>query len=161
MNESIFFFFYNLAHRSIFFDKLVVFTAVYLPYIVLASIFIFLFFYRKSFHELFWIFFTGALAWVFSKLLKIIIHTPRPFDALQDIHSLFPETGYGFPSGHATMFSAIAIAVFLFDRKAGYIFIFLALCIGLARIVAGVHFPADILGGFIFGALVAYLIKNV
>ena len=33
--------------------------------------------------------------------------------------------------------------------------------LGLARIIAGVHFPIDILGGFIIGALVAYFVKGV
>ncbi len=41
------------------------------------------------------------------------------------------------------------------------IFIFFAFIIGLARIIAGVHFPIDILGGFLFGGLIAYFLKNV
>jgi len=36
---------------------------------------------------------------------------------------------------------------------------FFALLIGIARIIAGVHFPVDILGGFILGILTAYLVK--
>ena len=36
---------------------------------------------------------------------------------------------------------------------------FFALLIGLARIMAGVHFPIDILGGFIIGSLIAFLVK--
>jgi len=36
---------------------------------------------------------------------------------------------------------------------------FFAFLIGIARIIAGVHFPIDILGGFILGAGIAYLIK--
>ena len=37
---------------------------------------------------------------------------------------------------------------------------FFALLIGVARIIAGVHFPIDILGGFIIGFIVAYFIKK-
>ena len=33
-----------------------------------------------------------------------------------------------------------------------------ALVIGVARIMLGVHFPGDILGGFVLGALVAYAV---
>ena len=76
---------------------------------------------------------------------------------LENIRPLFPETGFAFPSGHATFFAALAISIFFLNKKVGYIFIFFALLIGLARIMAGVHFPIDILGGFILGSLVAYL----
>jgi membrane-associated phospholipid phosphatase len=34
------------------------------------------------------------------------------------------------------------------------------LLIGVARIIAGVHFPIDILGGFCLGFLVAYLFNK-
>jgi undecaprenyl-diphosphatase len=55
----------------------------------------------------------------------------------------------------------IAFAIFLTHKKAGYWFMFFALLIGLARIIVGVHFPIDILGGFILGALIAYLVRFV
>ena len=35
---------------------------------------------------------------------------------------------------------------------------FFALLIGLARIIAGVHFPIDILGGFVLGGIVSFLV---
>ena len=36
---------------------------------------------------------------------------------------------------------------------------FFAFLIGLVRIMAGIHFPIDILGGFILGTLTAYFVK--
>jgi membrane-associated phospholipid phosphatase len=56
---------------------------------------------------------------------------------------------------------ALAVSIFFSHKKMGYVFIALAFVIGFARIAGGVHFPVDILGGFILGALVAYLVKNV
>jgi membrane-associated phospholipid phosphatase len=38
---------------------------------------------------------------------------------------------------------------------------FFALLIGVARVIAGVHFPIDILGGFCIGFLVAYLFEKL
>ena len=77
----------------------------------------------------------------------------------------FIEAGSSFPSGHATFFMGLAVALFFIDKKIGYLFMFFALIIGLARIIAGAHFPVDILGGFILGSLVsvsvAYFAKNV
>ncbi len=174
MNNQIFYFFYNFSHQSAFFDKLVIFTAVYLPYIVIVLAGLFLIFHHeifkvqnpfkefiKKWKEICLVFFSGVLAWFISKILKIIIHTPRPFDALQNVHSLFSETGASFPSGHATFFSALAIAIFLSHKKAGYVFMFFALIISLARIIGGVHFPLDILGGFILGSLIAFFLKKI
>ncbi len=174
MNNQIFYFFYNYAYQSVFFDKLVIFCAVYLPYVVLLLAGLFLLFHHdvlpssnpfkeflKKWKEICLVFFSSGLAWCISKILKIIINTPRPFDAFSNVHSLFPETGAGFPSGHATAFSALAIAIFLSHKKAGYVFIFFAFIIGIARIIGGVHFPLDIIGGFVLGSAIAYLLKKM
>lgn len=163
MNDTIFFFFYNLAHQSKTFDKVVIFTAETLPYIVVVLAGLFLLFFlpaqagRKSWREFFLVFVSSGVAYVFSKILKILIHADRPFVEFSNIQALFSESGFAFPSTHAIFFATLAISIFLLHKKAGYFFIFLALLIGLARIIAGVHFPIDILGGFIFGAIISYL----
>ncbi len=161
MNNQIFYFFYNLAHQSAFFDDMVVFFAVYFPYLVVLLAGIFFVFYRKNWREFFVVFFTGGLAIVFDLILKYLIHASRPFLSLPNIYPLFPEAGYAFPSGHAAVFSAIAFAIYFKHKKAGFVFMFFAFLIGLARIVAGVHFPIDILGGFILGALVALFVNKI
>lgn len=171
MNNTIFYFFYNLAHQSNFFDYVVIFFGFWFPYIVIGLAGLFLIFYRKSWRESFLVFFSGGLAVFFDLILKNLIQIPRPFLALNNIQTLFPEAGYAFPSGHATFFSALAFSIFFLNKKtglsaqAGYVFMFFALLIGIARIIAGVHFPIDILGGFALGALVAYAVayflKNV
>jgi undecaprenyl-diphosphatase len=99
-------------------------------------------------------------------VLKILIRNPRPFNLLPQVHPLFSEHDFSFPSGHATFFMALALSIFLINKKAGlpaitgYVFIFFAFLIGIARIVAGVHFPSDILSGFILGSLIAYFINK-
>ncbi len=161
MNETIFYFFYNFAHQSVFLDKVIIFTAVYLPFVVMLLAFLYLVFYRKSLRDLIMVFFTAGVAWTIAHFLKILINTPRPFDAIANVLALFTESGQAFPSGHATFFMALAVAIFLLNKKAGYVFTLFALAIGIARIVAGVHFPIDILGGFALGAVVAYLVKKI
>jgi len=161
MNNQIFFFFYNLSHQSIFFDKVVFFTAVYFPYLVVMLAGIFLIFYRKSWKEFFIVFISSGFAWIFSFILKILIHLPRPFLALANVQALFNESGFAFPSGHATFFSALAFSIFFFNKKAGYIFMSFAFLIGLARIIAGVHFPIDILGGFLLGFVISYIFSHI
>lgn len=170
MNNDIFFFFYNLAHQSETFDKVVIFIAETLPYVVIILAGLFLLFYYKvlpsqnPIRELlikwkeFTIFsFSCISAWALTKILKILFYTPRPFEALPQVSPLFAETGFAFPSAHSTFFMALAVYIFLLNKKIGYVFVFLALLIGFARIIAGVHFPIDILGGFILGVFISYL----
>ena len=172
LNNQIFFIFYNLAHQSILIDKLIVFFAKTFPYVVIVLAGIFLLFHHdvlpsqnplkifaKKWKEIILVFFSGILAWCLAQVLKLLIHTKRPFLALPNVHNIMAESGYSFPSGHATFFMALAFALFFSHKKAGYWFMFFALLIGLARITAGVHFPIDILGGFILGAGTAYLVR--
>lgn len=173
MNNQIFFFFYNLAHKSEIFDKIVIFFAVYFPYIVIMLAGLFLLFHHEVLkaenpYRVFWekkkeisiVFFSGCFAWILAFIFKVLISTNRPFVEFTNVFSLFSETGFAFPSGHATFFSALAVSIFLLHKKAGYFFMFFALIIGISRIIAGVHFPLDIFGGFILGALVAYFVKK-
>ncbi len=158
MNNNIFYFFYNLAYQSNFFDHVVIFFGFWFPYIVVALAVLFLFFFRKSWREFFIVFFSGGLSVFFDLILKHFIQAPRPFLALTNIHALFPETGYAFPSGHATFFAALAVSIFFLNKKAGYVFMLFAFLIGLARIIAGVHFPLDIVSGFCLGFIVSYIL---
>ena len=164
MNTTIFFFFYNLAHQSKILDDLIIFFALYFPYVVVVLAAIFLLFLHKK-KEILLVFFSGALAWILAYVLKFFFHTLRPFDVFSTVRSLIPESGFSFPSGHATFFMALAVSIFFYHKKAGYVFMFFALLIGLARIIAGVHFPIDILGGFVLGGLISCLVaffrKNV
>lgn len=174
MNNDIFFFFYNLAHKSVFFDQIVIFFAIYLPFIVvfLASIF-FLKYYKifsfrillekckDKWYEFLSIFLSLTFAWIIPRFLKVLFHMSRPFLVFPDISPLFLKNTFSFPSEHATFFMALAFSIFFSHKKAGYYFIFLAFIIGISRIIAGVHFPVDILGGFILGFLIAFLFKKV
>lgn len=158
MNESIFFFFYNLTHQSNLFDGFVTFFAVYFLYIIIALAFLFLY---GRWREFILLCVSGGFAFVVAKILKVLIHTPRPFDVFPQVQSLFTETGYAFPSGHTLVASAVAFALLFTNKKAGYLFIFFALLVGLARVTAGVHFPVDILGGFVLGYLVALCVRKL
>jgi undecaprenyl-diphosphatase len=172
INNKIFLFFYDLAHRSYFFDKLTVFVAHIFPYIVVLLAIIFLLFHHevlpspnpfkefaKRWKEIILVFFSGIFAWCLAYILKLFFYVPRPFLKLSNVVPLLDKSDYSFPSGHATFFMALATAFFLSHKKAGYVFALFALLIGIARIIAGVHFPIDILGGYILGVLTAYLVK--
>lgn len=81
---------------------------------------------------------------------------PRPATVFGDVTPLV-ELGSlsSFPSGHALFFFALATVIFLYNRKAGWIFFAGAVLAGTARVFAGIHYPTDILGGAILGILAA------
>ena len=60
-----------------------------------------------------------------------------------------------FPSGHTTTVFAAAVVFSLFKPswKAGFFAV--AVAIGLARILAGAHYPSDVLAGAVLGSTVA------
>jgi len=62
-----------------------------------------------------------------------------------------------FPSGHAASAAAFATGVGLEMPEMGVPVAALAVAVGVARIVNGVHYPSDIAGGFTVGVGVAML----
>jgi undecaprenyl-diphosphatase len=65
-----------------------------------------------------------------------------------------------FPSGHATssMIFYLTIAIALtagtpWQRPAAVAAVLLSLCVGVSRVMLGVHWPSDVVGGWAFGML--------
>lgn len=95
---------------------------------------------------------------IINLLLKNVYQRPRP-----DYLPLLFESTYSFPSGHAMnsfiFYSCIVYFIIRNIKNTGVrvatILFFGALVymIGLSRIYLGVHYPSDVLAGFIAGSL--------
>ncbi len=179
MNHSIFFSLYSLAHKSdagdwllIFLSEVFGFIFFFLSFILLAlykngtfSIKNPIKYFKSKFKELFIIFFPATFSWLFALVLKKIIISPRPFILFGSVEPLFIHGGLdSFPSGHAIFFASLATSMFFVDKRIGYLFSVVALLVGLSRIVSGIHFPIDILAGYITGIIISlffnYLFKK-
>ena len=173
MNNSIFYFFHGLAFQNQWLDTLSIFLAEPFIYIVIVIVMFLLLRKYKVFEgdfniKIMWgkgrnillIVASTVISYFLANLLKIIVHTDRPIIALSNISTLIVENGHAFPSGHSATIAAFAFAVYFRNKKLGYVCLIAALLIGIARIVVGVHFPIDIIGGYVLGFIVAYFLKT-
>ena len=170
LHTNLFYWMYGFIGSSLVFDRVILLLAEGIDiYVVLVAIIFILtyqhayreanqkIFKRQVFIELIVIFSGVAFAWAVSYLMKIGFALPRPFLRFEGLDPLFFYGGYNsFPSGHATLFASLATAIYLLHRKVGIIFILLAVLISLARVIAGVHFPIDILVGWVLGFTTSY-----
>lgn len=130
-------------------DQFVVFCAQYLPFLILGVAIILLVRLEKSqrISATLLLFVSSGVAFVIDKVLNRLIESPRPF-TVNDIAPLFPHSAdNGFPSEHVLFALIIASVVFAYNRKLGVILAILGLMVGLARVIANVHHPIDVIGG--------------
>ncbi len=99
-----------------------------------------------------------------EQLLKLIFHRSRP-DILGRLISV---SGYSFPSGHAMISMCLygmLLYLFAYGRPRGVqvaslvVAALLLLSIGLSRVYLGVHYPSDVLGGYMAGFI--WVIANI
>ena len=94
-----------------------------------------------------------------STLLKPLIGRLRPCKALEGFRLLVHcGSKYGFPSSHATNGAAIATMFSVYSRKWTPIWILFAFFIGVSRIYVGVHYPSDVVSGWILGILISVIL---
>jgi len=172
MENFLFNLIHGLAGKWWLLDWLGIFFAEYLAYIIVILA-IFILFREKNWRQRIYFFALASLSVILARgiiteIIRLFYYRPRPFLALQ-FQSLLGNSDIAgsFPSGHATAYFALALAVFYFLRqtnnglKLGWWFLALALIMGVARIFVGVHWPSDILFGALIGLGSAFLIKKI
>jgi len=97
---------------------------------------------------------TSIVTAAIIKILKNIIQAPRPTTML------IQETGYSFPSGHATfsiIFLGLITYIFIkpkYKIHATIISTILVIIISLSRLQLQAHHPIDIFAGLIIGSII-------
>lgn len=122
--------------------------------IVVVAIFLYVRWYRATI----WLLITLAGATILDLSLKWAFHRTRP----TQYFGMLPHT-YSFPSGHALYsfcfygvlaglladrIQSLAVRIVTWTATA-----LLVLAIGISRIYLGVHYPTDVLGGYLTGTI--------
>ena len=96
-------------------------------------------------------------------LLKNIVARPRPFDAYTEIIPLITRpTDFSFPSGHTCASFACALIFFrMLPKKYGALAVILAGMVAFSRLYLGVHYPGDVLGGFLVAVFASTLVYHL
>ncbi len=104
---------------------------------------------------------SGVAAWFLARVVKDIVERGRPLEYLPEINARESSgTGLGFVSGHSAVAFATATALMwvlpLWAHVVAYV---LASLVGIARIIYGVHLPADVVGGACAGIMTACVVE--
>jgi undecaprenyl-diphosphatase len=82
-----------------------------------------------------------------ASVAGLLYYNPPPFVIEQTIPLIPHQADNGFPSDH-TLYAMVAAAdIFIYRRRIGILLGILAVLVGVARVIAGIHHPIDIVGG--------------
>ena len=97
---------------------------------------------------------------------KHIVQRERP-----NINRLIPEKGYSFPSGHSMMsmafYGMLIFLIFKYVKNTALkwtlivILTILLSTIGITRIYLGVHYPSDVIGGFVVSLTYLFILTEI
>jgi membrane-associated phospholipid phosphatase len=93
-----------------------------------------------------------------NNVLKLVFHSPRPYWVDPQVSAWRAEPSFGLPSAHSQNAVAVwgLLAIYYGRSAAWALAIALIFLIGLSRMVLGVHFPTDVVTGWLVGGLVLW-----
>ena len=159
MEQAVLEFFNGLISNNFILDTFLKFVAIYLIWVI--PLFLIIYFLLGSKKIALRAFFAGVLSWLlFADLIgNYIYFRPRPFTTLPLKEVVFHRPDYSFPSDHAAFLFALAFSFYLAGaKKVSYWLFGLGIIIPIVRVMAGLHFPTDILAGWLLGIFVAWLL---
>lgn len=155
--------------KSNFITSFLKFITIFAGEYIVISIIILSFIFIKNKKISLCIFIDGTLIVLINYIIKHIFMRDRPFNLM-----IIKESGFSFPSGHA-MVSLGLYGFFIYlicksniEKKYKIIItsllIILILLIGISRIYLGVHFPTDVIAGYMISlallSLYTYILEK-
>lgn len=111
---------------------------------------------RAAMAAVLWLALGTALSIACGLGLKQVFHETRPCLVIHvaTVQACPGPTDYAFPSDHTTVAVALAVGLWLVDRRLGIVGGVLALLEGFSRIYLGQHYPHDVLAAIVMATAV-------
>ncbi len=166
MDKKLFLFLYSKAENNKIIEKI---SAVgtklsYHIFVLIFAVFgVYAVFMAVNKHDLIMAvkyFLIPLMVFILNTSLRKVFKKERPFLALGKKSLIGKKNSYSFPSNHAASAMVISIAVIYTQNginAIGAAVLPLAFLTGISRIFAGVHYPSDVLFGWLIGGLLGYL----
>ncbi|WP_406471939.1 phosphatase PAP2 family protein [Streptomyces sp. NBC_01615] len=101
-----------------------------------------------------------VVAYAVNSVFKMLVREDRPCQSLR-VKTLeaCPAPGdWSFPSNHAVIAAAAAVALLFVSRRLGTAAVVAACAMAVSRVWVGVHYPHDVVAGVLVGTLIAMLL---
>lgn len=154
MNMQIFRLINNLAHKSIFFDNVMIFFSNYVPCIfMLITVMIYIIGIKNKQLNYRKIAFSTVVLTIINLSINIIIraifHVDRPF-INNKVNLLVPhDKASSLPSNHATGTMSIALGIEKYSKLLKRLMIILSIIVGFSRVYVGDHYPLDVVYSYV------------
>jgi undecaprenyl-diphosphatase len=104
---------------------------------------------------------SGIFAWeVLNRISKMFYYHARPVHDLPVKELLFGRPENSFPSDHTAFLAGIAFFLLFQKRyREAVLLLCLAILVSLSRIAVAVHYPSDIIAGFVTGLIAAIIVN--
>jgi len=164
LDSYIFYYINQFAGISPYLDKVAIFFAEYLQYLVVFCLLLFL--VKKFRRNLGMVIFAFTAAifsrFIITEIIRYFFPRIRPF-VENSVNLLigYNATESSFPSGNAAFFFALSTIVYFYNKKAGTFFFIASFLISISRVFVGIHWPFDILAGALVGIFSGWLINKI
>lgn len=103
--------------------------------------------------------FVVAVAFGVDAVLKLLMREDRPCQSLRvaTLEACPAPGDWSFPSNHAAIAAAAAVALLFVSRRLGALAVVAACAMAVSRVWVGAHYPHDVLAGVVVGAVAALL----
>lgn len=123
-------------------------------YVYFIFLFAIIFVFKRPFVSTFSVYaINSAFNLIVYKIVKKKVKRKRPFNSLQNVSKLIsPPDEFSFPSGHSSAAAVFCLCTFYYFPTPIFIITLIwTLIVGFSRVYNGVHYPGDVVVGYIMG----------
>ena len=164
LNITLFRMINDLGKEHTYLNPLFIFLAEYSLYFLAMAVIVF-FFTRNGRNRIMVV--CAGLTFIFAEVVgKLVsnLHTNyQPFSVLDDVNKLIEkDINNSFPSDHTILFFSFCMTFWLFSKsRYRFLWLIVAVLVGISRVGVGVHYPADILVGALISMAAALIVYKI